>query len=89
MPRYVKIERGIISKDKFDAHVPAHVEYVHALQNVGRYAESGYWKGRGGGMLIFDATNLEEAQEIVDNDPLIKNGCVEYELHEWCRVVEA
>jgi len=39
-------------------------------------------------MLLFEADSLEEAQRIVDNDPLVKNGCVTYELHEWCLVVE-
>jgi uncharacterized protein YciI len=39
-------------------------------------------------MLLFQADSLEEAQAIIVRDPLIKNGCVEYELHEWRIVAE-
>jgi uncharacterized protein YciI len=39
-------------------------------------------------MLLFAAESWEEAEEIVQADPLVKNGCVTYELYEWCVVVE-
>jgi uncharacterized protein YciI len=39
-------------------------------------------------MLMFEASNLAEAKEIVAQDPLIKNNCVRYELHQWKIVVE-
>ena len=88
MPWFVKIERGIIQKPAFDQHVPAHVAYVQDLIQKGHQARTGYWAERGGGMLLFQAASMTEAEAIVQADPLIKNGCVEYELHEWCIVME-
>jgi len=88
MPWFVKIERGIIQKAEFDKYVPDHVAYVKALIAQGAQARTGYWKERGGGMLMFQADSLDEAAAIVQADPLIQHGCVEYELHEWCIVVE-
>lgn len=88
MPLFVKIEQGIVDKPTFDQHVPAHVDYVKDLIKKGHNAKSGYWGDLGGGMLLFEADNWEQAQQIVENDPLIKNGCVTYELHEWRIVVE-
>ena len=88
MPWFVKIERGIIQKAVFDQHVPAHVAYVQSLIQKGHQARTGYWAERGGGMLLFQAASMAEAEAIVQADPLIKNECVEYELHEWCIVVE-
>ncbi|NJL85542.1 MAG: hypothetical protein HC886_05525 [Leptolyngbyaceae cyanobacterium SM1_1_3] len=88
MPWFVKIEKGIVNKVIFDQSVPAHVEYVRKLINQGHEARSGYWSERGGGMLLFQADSLEQAIDIVQQDPLIANGCVEYELHQWCVVVE-
>lgn len=85
---FVKIERGIVNKSRFDQFVPAHVDYVKDLIANGHQAKTGYWAERGGGMLLFQAASLTEAQAIVQSDPLIKNGCVDYELHEWCVVVE-
>lgn len=86
MPWFVKIETGIVDKATFDHYVPDHVAYVKSLIAQGHQAKTGYWAERGGGMLLFQAADLAEAQTIVAADPLIKNGCVNYELHEWCIV---
>lgn len=83
MPIFVKIEKGIVDKPTFDRFVPDHKLYVRELNNQGHNARTGYWAEYGGGMLLFEAKSLEEAQQIIENDPLIKNNCVEYDLHEW------
>ncbi|RAK11235.1 YCII-related domain-containing protein [Halanaerobium saccharolyticum] len=36
-----------------------------------------------GGMIIFEAKDLEEAKKIADNDPLMKRNLYTYELFEW------
>lgn len=88
MPWFVKIERGIVNKATFDQFVSAHKTYVKSLIDQGHQAKTGYWAERGGGMLLFQAASPAEAEAIVKADPLIQHGCVEYELHEWCIVVE-
>ena len=88
MPWFAKIEEGIVDKSTFDQYVPAHKAYVENLIAKGHKARSGYWAKLGGGMLIFEASSKKEAQEIVAQDPLIKNGCVKYKLHEWRIIVE-
>ncbi|MGK7932732.1 MAG: YciI family protein [Microcystaceae cyanobacterium] len=88
MPWFVKIEKGIVPKDIFDQYVPSHVAYVKELVAKGHQAKTGYWKASEGGMVLFQANSLEEARKIVEKDPLILNGCVEYQLYEWCIVVE-
>ena len=88
MPLFVKIEKGIVDKATFDKYVPAHKEYVRDLIAKGHKARTGYWAEFGGGMLLFEADSLEEAQKIVARDPLIVNNCVTYELHEWRIVLE-
>lgn len=87
MPWFVKIETGIVPKSVFDQFVPQHKAYVQKLIDEGHEAKSGYWGELGGGMLLFKANSLAEAEIIVKNDPLIKNNCVEYQLHEWRIVV--
>lgn len=88
MPWFVKIEKGIVDKSTFDQFVSAHKDYVQNLVARGHQAKTGYWRERGGGMMVFQAANLEEAKAIVAQDPLIQHGCVEYQLHEWCVVIE-
>jgi len=88
MPWFVKLEKGIVDKASFDQFVPAHKAYVKELIAKGHQAKTGYWAERGGGMLLFQAASLAQAKAIALEDPLIRHGCVDYELHEWCVVVE-
>jgi uncharacterized protein YciI len=88
MPWFVKIEKGLVDKPVFDQYVPAHKAYVRSLIEKGHQAKTGYWAQRGGGMLMFQAASLDEAEAIVAQDPLVQNGCVDYQLYEWCVVVE-
>lgn len=88
MPWFVKIEEGIVDKATFDRYVPAHKAYVRDLIAKGHRAKTGYWAEFGGGMLLFEAESIEEARAIVAEDPLVVNGCVKYQFHEWRIVVE-
>jgi uncharacterized protein YciI len=88
MPWFVKIEEGIVDKAIFDQYVPAHKAYVRDLIAKGHRAKTGYWAERGGGMLLFEAASLEEANALVAQDPLVQNQCVKYKIHEWCIIVE-
>lgn len=88
MAWFVKIEEGIVDKSTFDKYVSAHKAYVRDLIAKGHQARSGYWAKLGGGMLLFQAASMDEAQAIVAQDPLVQNGCVKYQLHEWRVVVE-
>jgi uncharacterized protein YciI len=87
MPWFVKIEKGIVPKQEFDKYVSAHKDYVQSLIDNGHQAQTGYWGERGGGMMIFQASSLTEAEQLVAADPLVQNHCVEYKLHEWCVVM--
>ena len=88
MPWFVKIEKGIVEKPIFARYVADRKAYVQQLIAKRHQAPSGYWGCRGGGMLLFQADSIDQAQAIVAQDPLVQNGCVSYELYEWCVVVE-
>jgi uncharacterized protein YciI len=88
MPWFVKIEAGKVDKAIFDQYVPAHKAYVQDLIAQGHKAKTGYWAVKGGGMMLFEAASMDEAKKIVAADPLIYNGCVNYELFEWKVIVE-
>lgn len=36
-----------------------------------------------GAMILFEAQDLEEAQQLSDEDPIIKSGLYRYELKQW------
>ncbi len=88
MPWFVKIEEGKVDKPTFDQYVPAHKAYVQELIAKGHKAKTGYWAQHRGGMMVFEAASMDEAQAIVANDPLVENGCVSYKVYEWKIVME-
>ncbi|MGB5134271.1 MAG: YciI family protein [Prochlorococcaceae cyanobacterium] len=90
MPWYVKLEEGIVPKDRFDAVVPAHLAWLAELEQEGHRPRSGYWADRkgctgegAGGMLLFWADDWAQADHLVRCDPLVQAGCVRWSLHEW------
>jgi uncharacterized protein YciI len=90
LPWFVKLEEGIVDKAAFDAVVPEHLAWLRTLEAAGHEPSSGYWgdrkglNGQGaGGMLLFQAASMEEAEAVVQGDPLIQHGCVRWTLHEW------
>jgi len=88
MPIFVKIEQGKVDKSTFDQYVPAHKAYVQELIAKGHKARTGYWAEARGGMLLFEAASRVEAEAIVASDPLVQQGCVNYQLYEWRIVME-
>jgi len=71
-------------------HLEAHTKWVEGLRASGETCiVSGYrvdFEGKpgGGGLMFLAATTYEEAYELVaKNDPLIVNGCVDWELNGW------
>ena len=94
MAWFVKLEAGIVPKDRFDAVVPDHLAWLTELQQRGHRPVSGYWADRrggdgAGGMLVFWAADWSEADHLVRQDPLIVAGCVRWTLHEWVTVFGA
>ncbi len=90
MPWFVKLEEGIVDKASFDAVVPEHLAWLGTLEAAGHQPSSGYWADRkgqnghgAGGMLLFQAASMAEAEALVHGDPLIQRGCVRWTLHEW------
>lgn len=69
-------------------HLEAHRAWVAKLRSEGHCVTSGYrvdgdGKPGGGGMMFFAATSYEAAEELVRQDPLVANGCVDWALHGW------
>ncbi len=68
-----------------------HKLWVKVLIENGRNIFSGYLTNKegkpgGGGVVILEAKNFEEAKLIIMEDPMIKNNLVHWQLHEWVPV---
>jgi len=60
--------------DKIASARPAHREYLKGLLESGRLAISGPFTDDGGGLLIYEADTLEEAETLIREDPFAKAG---------------
>lgn len=63
-----------------------HIDYLKEVA-VERFFIGGGFEKEKGGMIIFKANNLAEAEEIAKNDPIIKRGLYTYKIYEWSLVL--
>lgn len=67
---------------------PTHREYLKELLAKGKIHESGPFVDDSGALLIYDAADIAEVQELLANDPYAPNGIVETAtIQEWNRVI--
>ena len=68
--------------EKIRQAVPAHVQYWKAA-NLKSYS-GGPFADRSGGLISFSAVSLEEATEIIQQDPFIQENLIEQKwIKEW------
>ena len=60
-----------------------HIEYLNKYIASGKIFAKGPFLDHSGGLVIFETENMEEAKELIDNDPVIINNTRSYELKEW------
>ncbi|WP_315066929.1 YciI family protein [uncultured Clostridium sp.] len=78
---YKNEELEITEKDFQD-----HVEYLKGVA-AGRYFVGGGFSNARGGMIIFEAKDLEEAKMIAKKDPIIERGLFRVKVYEWDLVI--
>ncbi len=69
-------------------YISEHQLWVESLRASGKKLSSGYLVDQtkepgGGGLLILEAISFEEARRLVEQDPMIKNELVHWQLQEW------
>ena len=62
-----------------------HMDHINAMAESGKlliagpFGDDGSWRG----ILILDVKNMEEARDLVNQDPMIKAGRLRSEIHPW------
>ena len=60
-----------------------HKSYLQKYIDLGKIYAKGPFTDHSGGMVIYSVETIEEAKEIIDNDPIIRDNTREYTLKEW------
>jgi len=97
MSIFIKTER--FKKETLDLmpkkrsqYIKEHLAWVSKLKDAGENIASGYLvnefsEAGGGGFLVVEANNFEEAKLLIINDPMIKHQLVTWEIHQWIPVL--
>ncbi len=68
---------------EIDAHLEAHRRFLDEGYSSGYFLASGPRVPRTGGIILAQATNLEQLQNFINKDPFMKAGVAEYEILEF------
>ena len=60
-----------------------HVKYMSMFMESKKLVMGGPFLDDSGGMMIYKCDSMEEAQEIANEDPCIKNGLLEVKVKQW------
>ena len=85
---FVKAERFRRPYVDMKSHLDDHRRWVERLRSEGHMLTSGYLVDGdglpgGGGLLLFQARAYSEAQELIQQDPMVLSGGVEWTLQQW------
>ena len=96
MPIFIKTEKFKketleLSQSERKNFLLMHKEWVKKISKSGHYIHSGYLINErkmpgGGGLLILEAKDYLTAKKIIENDPMIKNDLVIWDLQEWISI---
>lgn len=76
-----------VSSEDVHTVIPQHVQWLRARIADGIVVQAGKW-GNTGGMAIIKAGSAEEAEGIIQDDPIIKANFVTYVIAELQPAVE-
>jgi uncharacterized protein YciI len=62
---------------------PQHIEFLLDQDSKGRIFARGPFSDGAGGLVIYQAESLEEAQQLAESDPYVVGGARRLELHPW------
>ena len=73
-------------------HLQAHRAWVAGLQAAAQAVASGFLvdgerRPGGGGLLLLQAPSYVDALALIQADPMISGGWVDWQLHEWMAAV--
>ena len=63
-----------------------HGKYIHSLYQQGDLIEGGPFLDHTGGMAIITAEDMDQAEEIMNQDPAVVTGVFNAEIRPWMRV---
>ncbi len=77
-----------VDSEKDSELLEEHIGYLNKYIENGKIFAKGPFTDHSGGLVILKVDTMEEARDIVENDPAIKEGSRKYTLKEWRSNIE-
>ncbi len=81
--KYFAVFLPMKDEEKSKQYRPEHLAYLQGKLDEGYIFAKGPFVDGTGGLVIYKANTIEEAEEIVKQDPYVINGARGYKIHEW------
>jgi uncharacterized protein len=82
--KFVAIIDYLRDKEKIAAVRPEHRKYLAGLRDGGQLAIAGPFTDDSGGLIMYEAATIDEAEKLLQGDPFHKNGIfLNYRLRPW------
>ena len=65
-----------------------HKAYLAKYLEEGKIYAKGPYTDHTGGLIIYNTETIDEARELIENDPVIKHKSRKYTLKEWRSTIE-
>jgi uncharacterized protein YciI len=72
-----------VSAQEIDKHLETHMAYLDKYYRSGHFIASGRQEPRTGGIILAKASSKKRIEEIINEDPLKKNGFATYRIIEF------
>ncbi|AFC27728.1 hypothetical protein PM3016_774 [Paenibacillus mucilaginosus 3016] len=80
---YYVVMLPMLDEEKSRVYRPEHLAYLEEQRGKGRIFANGRFPDGSGGMVIYKADNLEQAQQWAAEDPYVLHGARRAEVREW------
>lgn len=75
-------------QEKSQTYRPDHLAFLEKMRAEKKVLFNGRFVDGAGGLVIYQASSLEEAESYAKKDPFIIQGARDYEIHEWDMVTD-
>lgn len=69
--------------EEVENHLSDHISFLNKYYASGNFICSGRKNPRTGGIIICNATNMDDVRKIISEDPFNKNGIASYDIIEF------
>ena len=73
----------VVPLEQLDAHMTAHVKYLHKYYKLNKFVASGRKVPRTGGIILALAESREEVDQIIAEDPFYAHQLAEFTVTEF------